>query len=682
MPETTPLATYLLSLDDESFFTVYRNYLGPVQTPYHKHDLIQALHDFLVRPETQDRIVRLLTLDDRVVLSAVHVLSSPKEDELLRFLSGEFDATQMQTLISNLKDRLLLVDGVSPDRLQINPLLRSLLVSSGIGIAYLVRGQELPSGRSREARQAPWLQPPLLAAAYAFFKEYPTLFTRGGTLRKRTAQGYRDRFGTIAGEIDDASVLRTVLHVGETLELVSYDAEKDTIELRSESWQSLAELPERWVLGLIWASTLTSTVERSFEYAEILFSVIEAVPTDRSFSTGEFVRIFQLSGNGLSLPIDRDTVDRLARVGILHSVGEEQFALNPRAVEMLTAKPLAGTTRVHANLEVSVPPGTSFSETLTIASLASLGRYDTVPTYTLTEESIAEARRNGIENPLSTLQTVVPELPQNVRFLLKRWESRSRAVRLLQGIIVTAEEEETSILRNAPEFLSIVQEEIAPGVFLIRSRDTNAVEQILSHLEIGADPTVETSTTVDVDIPEFRRFLIRYQQPQLGTAPYLDSIFSGDGGTGEADPKLEHNEADLMKEELLSHLHQLDLSEDARQELSLRIQRGLVLFPDQIRSEIVPQFGVEVRGLDYLGKIRMIEQAISNRDILEVITRSGANTPQRVLVRPRSIVESGDDLMLRAIQIPEERAIKIRIRRISLLRRLSGTLISRNRTHR
>ena len=111
----------------------------------------------------------------------------------------------------------------------------------------------------------------------------------------------------------------------------------------------------------------------------------------------------------------------------------------------------------------------------------------------------------------------------------------------------------------------------------------------------------------------------------------------------------------------------------------MRIERGLILFPEQIRGEIVPQFGIEVRGLDYLGKIRMIEQAISGGDMLEVIMRSGSGTPQRVMVRPREVVESGSDLMLRAVQQPEERAIKIRIRRISLLRRLSGTLISRNR---
>ncbi len=119
------------------------------------------------------------------------------------------------------------------------------------------------------------------------------------------------------------------------------------------------------------------------------------------------------------------------------------------------------------------------------------------------------------------------------------------------------------------------------------------------------------------------------------------------------------------------------MSEDVRRELALRIDRKLILFPEQIRGDVIPQYGTEARGLDYLGKIRLIERAISNGDLLEIVMRAGAGTPQRVLVQPREIVESGDDLMLRARQEPDQHAIRIRIRRISLVRRLSGTLLRR-----
>src|SRR6056297_2562346 len=98
-------ATYLLNLEDESFFAVYRNYLGPVTTPYNKHYHIQELQDFLVRPATQDRIRNLLTHRDIVLLSAVTVLGAPSEEQLYRFLSGEFEYRTFQATLLNHTDR-------------------------------------------------------------------------------------------------------------------------------------------------------------------------------------------------------------------------------------------------------------------------------------------------------------------------------------------------------------------------------------------------------------------------------------------------------------------------------------------------------------------------------------------------------------------------------------------------
>ena len=50
----------LLTLGDDAFFELIRNYLGPIKTPFNKHDLIAQLMAFLRRDEIQDRIVSLI----------------------------------------------------------------------------------------------------------------------------------------------------------------------------------------------------------------------------------------------------------------------------------------------------------------------------------------------------------------------------------------------------------------------------------------------------------------------------------------------------------------------------------------------------------------------------------------------------------------------------------------------
>jgi hypothetical protein len=331
----------------------------------------------------------------------------------------------------------------------------------------------------------------------------------------------------------------------------------------------------------------------------------------------------------------------------------------------------AGGLRVHANMEITVSPGTPFLKAWKISTIAYLERYDTVPTYVFTEESVLTARRRDEPSPLEVVTAITDGIPQNVTFLLKRWESRSRAVRIIRGLVIVAREEEAAILRGSDEFSAMVKEEAAPGIFIFDSEDGAALDKVLKKIDIGTAPVMEPSGKVDLEVPEYERFFLRYQQPALRSAsPAIDSIIP---------VSRDNDSAGSIREELFRELREQSLPEDVRQEIALRIERGLILFPRQIRKDIVPQYGIEVRGLDYLGKIRMIEHAIANGDILEVITRSGSGTPQRIMVRPREVVESSGDLMLRALQQPDERAIKIRIRRISVLRRLSGTLIHKNR---
>jgi len=688
------LIHYLLELDDDSFFALYRNYRGPVDTPYNKHDLITDLRDFLSRRETQERIVHMMDEIDRVVLSAIDLLGAPDERRLGRFLEGELEYAQLRDRILNLKDRLLLIDGREATSVELNPVLAAAARDAGLGPHQLVAGAEIPPHERRDADGPPWLSVSLSTALYAFLRDTGDLFTRTGSIRKRASGNLDAQFGELLSGETGALRLRTAVVALETLGLARRQEEQ--VHLRPESWEELTALPDRWIQALLWGAVLTSSVERAFEYAELLLELNAAMDPMREFTLGEVLRLMQLTGNGMTLPVDRDTVFRLTDIGFL-LVHEERFRLNPSVPTILSREYAgSGQIRVQANMEVTLPPGVSYSHALTVARVAELGRYDVVPTFRLTENAVAAARRDGIERPLAQLLEITGELPQNVRFLLDRWQTRAGAVRIVRSLVVIANEAEAEILRAAEEFQQLVREEPSPGLFLVQD-DTRRLERILTRLELGAAAAVEGQRPVDVDVPEYDRLFQRFRQPSLirqqptltpaaERAAGAPDAGAGAGGTeptgeaasgGEAASAGDTAPADL-RTALRTALEEQDLPEDVRQELALRIERKLILFPDQIRGDVIPQYGTEARGLDYLGKIRLIEQAIGNGDLLEVIMRASSGSPQRVLVQPREIVESGDDLMLRARQEPDHQAIRIRIRRISLVRRLSGTLLRRS----
>ncbi|MFW5826553.1 MAG: hypothetical protein ACOCU4_00590 [Alkalispirochaeta sp.] len=688
MPNSDRLFQYLLELNDESFFSLYRNYRGPIHTPYNKHDLITELRDFLARPDTLERIAQVLDATDRIVLSAVDLLNSPDEASLQRFLDGELEPSALRTRILNLQDRLLLIEGPAPRSLQLNPVAADRLRAAGLGAHTLVAGTEIPARDRMEAAGPPWLTIPFVTALYSFLRDTGDLFTRTGSIRKRASNGLEAQFGTLLLEEAGAVRLRTAVGVLETAGLARREGER--VLLRPESWEELGSLPDRWIQTLLWGAALTSSVERMFEYAELLLEFIEAVTPAREFTLGELVRLIQLTGNGMTLPIDRDTVFRLVDIGVLVARDVEndpqspRFHLNPSVPTLISGDYAgSGEIRVQANMEISLPPGVSYAHALTVAQIGELIRYDVVPSFRLSDASIAAARRDGLDRPFEQLQEIAGELPQNVRFLIQRWQERAGAVRLLRGLLLIAGAEEAAILQGSPEFGELLREEVAPGVFLLKD-ESRRVERLLGKLELGTATMVEGQRPVDVDVPDYARLYQRYQQPAIRSSRGVPSVAessadagaqaAGDGGAAEVGGAVGDDLIGSLKEQL----HRQDLPEDIRQELELRIERKLILFPEQIRGDVIPQYGTEARGLDYLGKIRLIEQAIANGDLLEIITRSAAGSPQRVMVQPREVVERGSDLMLRARQEPDHQAIRIRIRRISLVRRLSGTLLRRS----
>ncbi|MCG8478081.1 MAG: hypothetical protein MI724_03225 [Spirochaetales bacterium] len=706
---------YLLGLDDESFFALVRNYLGPVQTPYNKHDLIGGLREFYTRPETQARIVEFLDGTDRVFLSGIHILSQPDEERLFRFLGDGLDYAAFHERLLNLKDRLLVIGGHPEGTLTINPVVADALAPE-IGIRHLISGAPIESADILVTPTMSWLSPILALAMYSFLRTHHDLFTQTGTMRKKAARELEARFGRLFTDAEGTLRLRSVLVALETLGLIGREEGKTT--LRHDSWDELARLPDRWIQALLWAALLASSVERTFDFAQILLEMAETMPADYSYSVTEVIRLLQLSGNGFSLPIGRDTVERLCEAGYLRRPAgrhtddaedaavarqdrAERFGLNPTVTTAVRNESYGDhRIRIQANMEVTVTPGARFGDALAVARVAALHRFDVVAEFSLSEASVAAARRETHSDALSDLERVTGELPQNVRFLLSRWQTRSQAVRLLSGVVVVAREEEAAILNRSADFRGLLREELAPGVFLVDSDALKTVERLLERLDLVSAVTVEGNRPVDVDIPDFLRLHQHYQQPLLPLHTSRPRKIAEERRPVSADsqsaPHLRDQETDdsvernsplaAMKSNddaasivgrLRESLEKRAFSEDIHRELALRIDRKLILFPAQLRQELTPQRSTEARGLDYLGKVRLIEQALESADMLEVIMRSASGSPQRIMIQPREIVASGDDLMLRARQEPGERAIRIRIRRISLVRRLSGTLIRR-----
>ncbi|MBI9100408.1 MAG: hypothetical protein JEY91_18145, partial [Spirochaetaceae bacterium] len=72
----------ILSINDNSFFDLMRNYLGQIETPFNKQELINRLINFFNKEQTRETIIEILDEWDISLLTAVNILNGPSDSKL------------------------------------------------------------------------------------------------------------------------------------------------------------------------------------------------------------------------------------------------------------------------------------------------------------------------------------------------------------------------------------------------------------------------------------------------------------------------------------------------------------------------------------------------------------------------------------------------------------------------
>ena len=206
-----------------------------------------------------------------------------------------------------------------------------------------------------------------------------------------------------------------------------------------------------------------------------------------------------------------------------------------------------------------------------------------------------------------------------------------------------ADERLRPVIERAAALGKIAADRLAPGVYLLRAATPDEATAALSAAGLEAPPLMQTrfpredaAGARSGEIPP-----IAVAGPGAGSAPRLridalrDLIAVGGlsraGGSGRApdpEPRLTSLRASLAAS---------GRAEEERRELADRIERRLVLTERQIAQSDPKPERLEAGGLDYLGKVRVVERALrAAGDRLEVLYRLPGEEPSGL-----SCVQSG-----------------------------------------
>ncbi|MCX7655127.1 MAG: helicase-associated domain-containing protein [Treponemataceae bacterium] len=442
---------------------------------------------------------------------------------------------------------------------------------------------------------------------------------------------------------------------------------------------------------------------RRFHYLlQVLLLFLKALPAHQRCSSGELRKLLIVAERAVYKaerrwgrssqsqdlhPFSRrseELWDYLVWFGLLVPRGPGQW----QRVEILPLPQTERKIHIESAQSIIVFPGTSFAELLMVGRFCRLVGIDQTLHFELNRDDVikafdAEWKANDIKEFLQHLSEY--PLPENLLYLLDEWERRYYSVMIYQGPVLVLGKDR-QYLAETEALKSYIRETLAPGVYLLSVRDPAPVQEALKRAGvdiIAQPPHPETG-------PAFGFLLSSLKSGSLNQGRV--SPFSSKGGHFFPLPvtfpevslekvakktlvwKNKNNEALLHRMGLQKKLAELSLSPEQKEELQSRIERRIILSESQLIPQSVRYERLEARGLDYVGKVRLVEQALAHHSLLEVLCRGPHGEPLKYVGEPKALEKRAAELYLVLKNHPEGQEKAIPLGKISYIRRIRTSL--------
>lgn len=697
----------LTTLADNHFFEIIRMYLGEVKTPYNKQKLIEELSAFLRKEDTKKSIARLLTEDDLKVLSAIQVLPSASQAKLSEFFKNDYSYSVLYEHLMNLEERLLVYRHKHPFTkktvFSLNPLLQEAL-KPYIGKAKLLQEQKqvlpLEPGTAPDPRRT--LTPGLLAAFISFVAENPDLRKADGSFKKRIDAALPSVFPQYAsgGYLElllTAFINLNLFRQKDTGLTIQWDRIRQFALLRNDvqyayiTAASCSHLPRdilqkqaQLMLDLLYSIPESGYVRQ--QLLQSIFVLQERNLPDSTMNThsSRFAAILRASDED-SEPEEKaaaDTlIDNAILFGLLQPVGNDihgnhVFVPAQGIVQNADGTPVDGSdmpadendmrrrvASIDGGFQITLLPGLSLGEMLVYAMCAVTSRYDTVLQMDITKKAAIRCFDEGMEPAVvfeDMKRFLCHDIPQNLEFSFNDWFAGYSTAALFKGYVLRIVPEKAVLAEKNPEFAPYIKMTLAPGVYLVDFASDEEAAQVIANSGLDFIGQVRDTHKAQDSVPFAP---VRFPKPQRGT----DNSSDDGAGNGQLIPVPEGAEEFIS--DLEASLTEKTLTKDQLEELTIRIKRRVIVNPVQLRPDSVRPEKNEASGMDFLGKIHVIEHALASDSMLEV-TYDGTV----YLGQPLGLEKQTGDSLLRMLVHPELEHVDFSVARSQVIRRIRGAI--------
>lgn len=625
----------LSTMKDNHFFDLLKMYLGEIKTPYNKQNLIENLSAFLRKEENKETIIALLSKEDLELLTAIYLIPKVTQKKLNKFFSAKTYSELFEHLM-NLEERLLIFRFKDKDTekiiFKINPLLEQNLkpyLTKEKIISYSIEYDQEDIVKSNG------LTPEFLAGFIAFVLENPDLLRADGTFKKKVDVQLKEIFPTYQNLDFFKLILNGFINLG--LFRQNDDGIFPLFD-RLKNFARLTETEQYVYLAVAATGRYPRDViqKQSQHFIELLAHIEDAFYTkeniikqsfllaERNTLTGEstskvgrFAAILREAQNQKTGQNQENHVlegefsisaliDNGLAFGLLNLCKNQKKSLEGYVVSKIPQTSFGKNLNIDGGFSVSIMPGLPLLKLLSFAKSLEIVKLDTILQMEINKKSILNSF--SLEETPESLMFAFSELsnyeiPQNLKFSIEDWFENYNSANLFYGYVLKIQPEKAALIEKNPVIEPYIKMTLAPGVFLLDFASNGEAQNVIENSGLDFIGKVK-KLKEEVSSITFPTIKSRGQFASINRVPSI---------SGKTEAEILN-----LKERFLTSINNGDFSKEIEEELKNRVSRGIIVNPSQLKNVSIRPERTEAFGMDYLGKIRVIEHALASENFAEI----------------------------------------------------------------
>ena len=684
-----------VALPDKQFFNTMRLYLGEIKTPYNKQRLTEQLASFIRKEENLQSILTLMDSFDVEILTALSLIPKASQETLVQFFSDSIPITELYAEIINLTERLLIYTDrdeiTGKDFLAINPLIKDYLTP------YLDSKIIFPDFKADilSIEDVFTITPNILSAFISYIKIHGISCKSDGTIKKNDKNRLAEIFP------GRENFIQLLMNAFVNLSLVTENEKGFTLD--SARVKNFAALSEAQQYALLCAAAVSRFSRDGLKKeAQLLLDCLSSIP-EEGYTRSSILRLAFLAGthtedgnavakksrfsrileaarqeNGIEPEQNAELLDRMIdcaiEFGLLQKLGktsddEDLYKASATVVEPVEITKENASPKVlniDSTFTVTLLPGLPLSLLLPLTDFMMIRKCEVVTEFEITRQSTACGFDEGW-NPDTIFDCISSytnyQIPQNLKINITEWYNSYSSAMLYYGYVLKVRDNNIALAENNPNIKKYIKEKLAEGIYLLNLPAGTSISEFIEESSLDFLGNVKSSESK----AEFSSFPLLRDGHKIITNPGM--VVST--GSTTAIKKTSIAEAGKILQSLKDSLKNLELDKAHKESLSHRISSRLILSESQLKNASIRTEILEADGMDFAGKVHLIEAAVKEEDMMEIqMPAADGNGFFTIVGLPLGISKQPGEAVMRFQIEPTKDIENLLVSRITHLRRL------------